>query len=421
MDEHRIEEPIAETKFQHLGVAAAAAFCTYFCMYAFRKPFTAATYEGLSLGGWELKALLVNFQLTGYMISKFMGIKVVSEMPANRRAIAILVLILIAELALIGFAIAPIPLKLFMLLINGLPLGMIFGFVLGYLEGRQQTEALSAVLCASFIMASGVVKSVGRWLIQVQNVDEFWMPAITGALFLPPLFLSVWALSRTPAPSLKDIEARAQRKTVNRDQRKAFLAAYFPGLAALVLVYVVLTIVRTIRDDFAVEIWQELGVGSEPQIFARSETVVAVIATVLNGLVFLVRGNLTAMRITIGMMCVAFCLVAASAVFDISGNLAPFPFMVACGVGLYIPYVAFHTTLFERLIAISRRPSNLGFLMYVADAIGYLGYALVLTFSFVADASLEVLPIFRFVLIAGSALSALALLFSWTYFEKKLR
>ncbi|MGA0407904.1 MAG: hypothetical protein ACO3PR_07410, partial [Limisphaerales bacterium] len=27
--------------------AVAASFSTYFCMYAFRKPFTAAKYEGL--------------------------------------------------------------------------------------------------------------------------------------------------------------------------------------------------------------------------------------------------------------------------------------------------------------------------------------------------------------------------------------
>ncbi len=48
--------------------------------------------------------------------------------------------------------------------------------------------------------------------------------------------------------------------------------------------------------------------------------------------------------------------------------------MVLIGVGLYLPYVAVHTTIFERFIAITRDTGNLVFLMYLADSFGYLGY-----------------------------------------------
>ena len=57
-----------------LGLSAwclVAAFGTYFCMYAFRKPFTAAEYAGYGLWGWELKTMLVATQVLGYTISKF--------------------------------------------------------------------------------------------------------------------------------------------------------------------------------------------------------------------------------------------------------------------------------------------------------------------------------------------------------------
>src|SRR6185436_21080020 len=54
-----------------------------------------------------------------------------------------------------------------------------------------------------------------------------------------------------------------------------------------------------------------------------------------------------------------------------------FTFMVMIGLGLYIPYVAVHTTIFERLIAMTRDRGNIGYLMYLADAVGYLGYAAV--------------------------------------------
>jgi hypothetical protein len=56
-----------------------AAFGTYFCMYAFRKPFTAGTYAGEELLGVEYKTVLVVAQVLGYTVSKFLGIKVVSE------------------------------------------------------------------------------------------------------------------------------------------------------------------------------------------------------------------------------------------------------------------------------------------------------------------------------------------------------
>jgi len=39
--------------------AMAAAFGTYFCMYAFRKPFTASSYADSPFGGIDFKTLLV--------------------------------------------------------------------------------------------------------------------------------------------------------------------------------------------------------------------------------------------------------------------------------------------------------------------------------------------------------------------------
>jgi len=49
--------------------AIAAAFGAYFCMYGFRKPFTAAAYEGLSWWGFAYKSVLVTAQVFGYMLS----------------------------------------------------------------------------------------------------------------------------------------------------------------------------------------------------------------------------------------------------------------------------------------------------------------------------------------------------------------
>src|SRR5688500_1404923 len=62
--------------------ATVAAFSTYFCMYAFRKPFAVATFAGQTLGDSEvnLKTAFVISQILGYALSKFLGIKVCSEL-----------------------------------------------------------------------------------------------------------------------------------------------------------------------------------------------------------------------------------------------------------------------------------------------------------------------------------------------------
>ena len=66
---------VSSAKFS--AYCIVAAFGTYFCMYAFRKPFTAATFEDTIWLGIGFKTILVAAQVSGYTISKFVGIKVI--------------------------------------------------------------------------------------------------------------------------------------------------------------------------------------------------------------------------------------------------------------------------------------------------------------------------------------------------------
>jgi Family of unknown function (DUF5690) len=91
--------------------AGLAGFAAYFSMYAFRKPFSAATFA--LVPGWtfalDYKIALVLAQVAGYALSKFIGIKVISELDPAKRAAAILILILAALAALVLFALVPPP------------------------------------------------------------------------------------------------------------------------------------------------------------------------------------------------------------------------------------------------------------------------------------------------------------------------
>lgn len=355
-----------------------AAFGTYFCTYAFRRPFTAAEFADINLWGLTYKVVLVISQVFGYMASKFIGIKVVSELPASRRIVLLLGLIGLAELAWVLFAITPQPWNLVWAMANGLPLGMIFGLVLGFLEGRVNTEALTAGLCASFVVADGVTRSVGGYLLN-WGVDQFWMPACAGLLFTLPLLLFVWMLSRIPPPNDHDTASRSPREPMTREDRWQFFRRYSFGLVVIVTSYLLVTILRSTRSDFSREIWFGLlNESAAPKMFAWSEMIVGLLVILVYGSVVFItdhrRAFFTALMIAAsGTVMVMLALVGLSA-----GWLSPLWFMVMHGLGLYLPYIAVHTTLFERLIAMTRDRGNLGYLMYLADAFGYLGYVLIL-------------------------------------------
>lgn len=402
--------------------SVVAAFGTYFCMYGFRKPFNAATFEGVEYWGMAFKGLIVTSQLFGYMLSKFIGIKVISEMPPHRRAGAILVLIGIAQAALILFAVVPRPWNAAFLFVNGLPLGMVFGLVLGFLEGRRLTEALTAGLCASFILAGGVTKTVGRTLLE-SGVSEEWMPAAAGFLYLLPLILGVWMLRRIPEPDARDIEHRHERESMTGADRRALVRRHAVGLIPIVLMYIILTVVRSLRDDFGVEIWRDLGFDAKPMSYAASEFRVAVCVLVVTGLPFLIKSNGRAFFTSIGICAAGFGCIAAALLLLGAGAISPFPFMVLTGLGLYLPYVAVHTTVFERLLAWTRDKGNLGFLMYLADASGYLGYValLIVKSMHLIDTDADMAAFFKTIcwlaVLTGGACVALA----WFFFSTNSR
>ena len=151
-----------------------AAFGTYFCMYAFRKPFNAGTYEGLTLWGGSYKIVLIISQVIGYMLSKFIGIKVISELKAASRSQLIIGLILFAEIALLLFGLIPHPYNFVCLFLNGLPLGMIWGIVFSYLEGRRFTEILAIGLSVSLIVSSGMLKTIYFVFLIKENVEKLF-------------------------------------------------------------------------------------------------------------------------------------------------------------------------------------------------------------------------------------------------------
>ena len=65
--------------------AGGAALLSYSLVYALRKPFTAATFDGLSIWGMDYKVVVTITQILGYLLAKFIGIKLISELKGQHR------------------------------------------------------------------------------------------------------------------------------------------------------------------------------------------------------------------------------------------------------------------------------------------------------------------------------------------------
>ena len=257
---------------------------------------------------------------------------------------------------------------------NGLPLGMIWGLVFGFLEGRRVTEVLGAMLCASFIVSSGAVKSVGKWLmLQSAGRTNYWMPALTGLMFAPLLLVCVLGLAALPPPNAERRAARVARAPMDAEARAQLFAAYAPGLMALIILYVVLTALRDFRDNFAVEIWTDVGMGGKADIFATSELPIG--AVVLLALAFLAvfKSNRTAIIANVSLIGFGLVLAGVSSLAFSLHALGPVSWMILLGGGLYLAYTPFNGAMFERMVAATGKVGTAGFLIYIADSAGYTG------------------------------------------------
>jgi hypothetical protein len=342
-------------------------------------------------------------------------------MQPGKRGLWMLGLLAIALLALLGFALTPFPYNAFWLFVNGLPLGMIWGVVFGYLEGRRTTEVLAAALSVNFIISSGFVKSVGQWLLTKQGVPEFWMPFVAGVIFVPPLLLSVWLLEQLPPPNAADEAQRNVRTPMTSTERRQLWKRYAPGFLLLIGVYLLLTIIRDVRDNFAVEIWAELGFSGNPSILTTAELPVAVLTLLGLGALTTLKNNFKAFQLNHLLTLVGGVLLAGSTLLFHGAWIGPVTWMVWSGVALFIPYIIFNGILFDRLLASFREPGNVGFLMYMADAVGYLGSVIVLLWRNFGFAGMSWLEFYSDLCYIGAALLGALMLCSLFYFQGKYK
>jgi hypothetical protein len=370
------------------------AFCLYASVFAFRKAFAVATFEGIEYLGISYKVWLVTAQVIGYGAAKFVGIKIISELKARSRAAGILLTVAVAGLSWLLFGLVPPPYNIVFLFTNGFPLGLVWGMVFGYLEGRRFTEVLGAGVSVSFIFSAGLAKSVGGFIMRDWGVSETWMPFATACVFTLPLLVFLYLLDQVPPPTALDEALRTRRQPMNAADRRKFVITFLPGIIFFTLSYVLLTVFRDFRDNFSAEVWKTLGYGNSPEIFTATEIPVSIIVLVVMGSLMVIKNNQRAFMIN-HLIIILGMIITGVSTFLFQHELISAPvWMIAIGLGLYLGYVPFNSIFFDRLLAAFHYVGTVGFLIYLADSFGYLGSVGVLFFKEFGYAELSWLDFF---------------------------
>ena len=308
--------------------AGGTALLSYSLVYALRKPFTAAEFEGLQVWGMDYKIAVSMIQLLGYVCAKMLGIKFISELRPEGRLRFIIGSAALSEASLVAFGLCPLPYNVMALFFNGLSLGCMWGVIFSFLEGRRTTDILASIMGVSMALSSGLAKSLGLYALNELGVSEFWMPALIGAAAFPLLSVLGWVLTRLLRPTAADVASRSVRVTLNGQQRWALFRRYMP-LLTLPTTYGHLRVLCVLL------LLSMLGMGTLAFWGANFHTV--------------------QLPTTIWLFLQSLCLDVA--------------------------YLSFQTIFFERFIACFKIRGNVGFFIITIDFMGYLGTLALLLFK----------------------------------------
>ena len=359
--------------------AGGTALLSYSLVYALRKPFTAAEFDGLQVAGMDYKIVVSIIQLIGYVCAKMLGIKFISELKPEGRLKFIIGSAALSELSLVAFGLLLAPYNIFALFFNGLSLGCMWGVIFSFLEGRRTTDILASIMGVSMALSSGVAKSLGLYALNDLGVSEFWMPALVGAVAFPLLCFMGWMMTKFPAPTAADIAARTKRVTLDGRQRWQLFVKFMPLLIMLFGANLLLTVQRDIKEDFIVCIIDVSQVSS--WAFAHLDSIATLVLLGVFALLSAVGNHLRALCLILIMSAIGMGTIAFLGAEAGSLNMPVTAWLFLQTLCIDIAYLSFQTIFFERFIACFKVQGNVGFFIITIDFIGYLGTLCLLLFK----------------------------------------
>jgi hypothetical protein len=196
---------------------------------------------------------------------------------------------------------------------------------------------------------------------------------------------------------------------------------FAPGLVLLVIVYLFLTSYRDFRDNYAAEIWSDLGVSQQASVFALTEIPIALSVLLVLGLLYLVKNNRLGLLLTYIIMGGGAVIIGVSTLLFDAGAISPMAWMILVGLGLYLGYVPYGCVLFDRTIAALGIVATAVFLIYISDGVAYPGTVVVMAYKALGQANISKLQFFRYFSYTTSIVCVLGFLITGPYFLRRAR
>jgi hypothetical protein len=203
---------------------------------------------------------------------------------------------------------------------------------------------------------------------------------------------------------------------MNRSERVGFFRQFAPGLVMLLLAYFFLTAYRDFRDNFAAEVFKQLGYAGQPEIFTQSETRVMFGVLAALAALNMVKSNRWGLIGAFTIMTLGTVLLAVATVLLDAQLISGLAWMVLTGTGVYLAYVPYGSVLFDRLIASTRATGTAVFAINLADSIGYGGSISLMLFKDTMMTNLSRLDFMRFLSYFMAALGSVLIMVSCVYF-----
>jgi hypothetical protein len=360
-----------------LGIVSTLA---YVCTYFWRYPIFLLPPEILTRPVWKHLDLQDCFSLAfvgGFGSSKLLGMQLLSSSMFFRHRLVILLSMVGMTMLVegVGVWLLPVKGKVLSVFVSSFVQSWIYGAILTYLEGRQTTETLLALITAGTIAAGGLSRGTASMVLQwIPTSQALVMPLAIGIVmgFLACILLCI--ADRQPKPSRQDLASRCPRPPVTPTQQAAFFRRYGYGVCPIYVAYALLLGVRSFRDFYAQPIFTAALEGIPPPSWVY--LVVDLPGATLSAFVicaFQTYNDHFKALSTMLTVCMAFGGLVLLSTMCFRQQLVGGLFWQLClGTGIYGSFGILTTAIHERLIAATRTVGTCTFLVLLGDACAYL-------------------------------------------------
>jgi hypothetical protein len=351
--------------------------------YFVRSPiFIVPMEEFEPIWGLDFKTCLTLASEIGKLVSKVLGLLVVSRISRNSRLIIIITFNVLAMLLIsLPFAFLEQIYQLVGMFLAMSMLSATFGMIVLYFEGRRLTETLATLSSISYLFGTGIAKSTGAFFLNY--VSPRFMPLTVSLTFLPISLVALVLLDQVPDPDSKDIAHRSKRSAMPLKDQANFIMKFNIGIITVMLLNLGVLLVRNFRDYFAPEIYFYALQREVPEETYLGADVFGGVIAMLS-LIFIpkVRNHKIAFYLMTGFTLLGGLILLGFTLLFHWGFVTGLPWLLSLAAGMWLIYLPINSAaLWDRLFAITRLPGTGAFLIYAVDILGGIGTIVLMTWK----------------------------------------